>query len=222
MGTEFTLNVFKGVNEMVHAVFEAVLALYDPDIDGYLEEVEKDLDKIVLTKTVSGQAYYVLLVLSRVMNKDKDKDLRFKAQALANVSPQDFGVDRYLLLNEQTPLVEMVESQTEDFERMNLLVQRRSTMGSQGPANNLSSTQNNTTNLESSVDYIFQANDRSISLADARGDSSKKHRSESLANGTNSTTNFNQQQQAIIEDPVGEQRESKDTFVELKITVEAN
>lgn len=81
------MNVFKGVNELVHAVFETILALYDPDIDGYLEEMERDLDKLVLSRTVSGQTYYVLLVLSRVINKDKDKDLRFKAQALANVSP---------------------------------------------------------------------------------------------------------------------------------------
>ncbi len=44
------------------------------------------------------------------MNKDKDKDLRFKAQALASVTPQDFGVDTYLLLNEQTPLIKMTES----------------------------------------------------------------------------------------------------------------
>ena len=41
------------------------------------------------------------------MNKDLDKDLRFKAKALAEVTPQDFGVDRYLLLNEETPLIEM-------------------------------------------------------------------------------------------------------------------
>ena len=87
-----------------------ILALYDPDIEGFLEEAEKDLDRLVLTKTVQGQTYFVLLVLSRVLNKDKDKDIRFKAQALANVTPIDFGVDRYLLLNEQTPLVEMVES----------------------------------------------------------------------------------------------------------------
>ena len=116
MGKEFTLNVFLGVNEFVHAIFETVLALYDPDIEGYLEEVERDLDRMVLSKTVQGQTYYVLLVLSRVLNKDKDKDLRFKCQALANVTPQDFGVDRYLLLNEQTPLLEHVNSQNIEFD----------------------------------------------------------------------------------------------------------
>ena len=46
------MNVFKGVNELVHAVFETILAIYDPHIDGYLEEMERDLDKLVLTRTV--------------------------------------------------------------------------------------------------------------------------------------------------------------------------
>lgn len=72
LGAEFTFEVFKGVNEFIHAVFEATLALYDPNIEGFLEESERDLDKLILTKTVQGQTYYVLLVLSRVMNKAKD------------------------------------------------------------------------------------------------------------------------------------------------------
>lgn len=87
LGQQFTINVFKGVNDFINAVFETTLALYDPDILGFLEDLERDLDKMVLTKTVQNQTYFVLLVLSRVINKDKDKDLRFKCLALANVSP---------------------------------------------------------------------------------------------------------------------------------------
>ena len=161
MGNEFTLNVFKGVNEMVHAVFETILALYDPHIEGYLEDVERDIDKLALTKIVSGQTYYVLLVLSRVLNKDKDKDLRFKAQALSNVTPQDFGVDRYLLLNEQTPLVEMVESQQFDFDRMEQQVHCRSTANSKDAAS--ADKRENRSQImmtDSSVDYIFQPNQK--------------------------------------------------------------
>ena len=41
------------------------------------------------------------------MNKDKDKDLRLRVQALASVSPQDFGVDDYLLLNERSPMIKI-------------------------------------------------------------------------------------------------------------------
>ena len=51
-GKQFTLSVFQGVNEFVNAVFETILALYDPDIDGFLEDVEHDLDRLVLGKTV--------------------------------------------------------------------------------------------------------------------------------------------------------------------------
>ena len=77
---------------------------------------------------MSGEVYFVLIVLSRVTNKDKDKDLRFKSQALQKVSPEDFGVDKYLLLNEKTPLLELTKVQEEDFERMKTKLERKSTL----------------------------------------------------------------------------------------------
>lgn len=79
MGKDFTIGIFKSVNEFISAVFEAVLALYDPKIEGFLEDAEKDIDRVILGRVVHGQIYYVLLVLSRVLNKEKDKELRFKA-----------------------------------------------------------------------------------------------------------------------------------------------
>ena len=51
-----------------------------------------------------------MLVLSRVINKEKDQDLRFKCKALADVNPKDFGVDQYLLLNEESPFMQMVQN----------------------------------------------------------------------------------------------------------------
>ena len=69
------------------------MVMYDPNSDGYLEDIERDLDKLLLQKTIAGEIYFVLIVLSRIYNKDKDKDLRFKSQALQKVTPQDFGVD---------------------------------------------------------------------------------------------------------------------------------
>ena len=42
------------MNEVVSAVFESVLILYDPDNEGFLEDAEKDIDKLVLSKVVSG------------------------------------------------------------------------------------------------------------------------------------------------------------------------
>ena len=55
------------------------MVMYDPNSDGYLEDIERDLDKLLLQKTIAGEIYFVLIVLSRIYNKDKDKDLRFKS-----------------------------------------------------------------------------------------------------------------------------------------------
>lgn len=138
MGREFAIQVFKSVNEFVSAIFETILALYDPNIEGYLEDAERDLDRLALTRTVFGQTYYVLIVLSRVMNKDKDKDLRLRVQALAGVSPQDFGVDDYLLLNKEAPMMKMVKTQSDDFVRMSTQMMRKSVIRSSTQSNSKS------------------------------------------------------------------------------------
>ena len=65
---QFILNVFEGVNEFVKAIFETILALYDPDVNGFLEDVEADLTRLAIEKTVQGEIYCVLIVLSQVMN----------------------------------------------------------------------------------------------------------------------------------------------------------
>ena len=127
-GREFVSSIYKGVNDFLHSLFETLLVMYDPNQDGFLEEIERDIDKILLQRTLGGEVYFVLIVLSRVTNKDKDKDLRFKSQALQKVSPEDFGVDKYLLLNEKTPMLELAKVQEEDFERMKTKLERKSTI----------------------------------------------------------------------------------------------
>ena len=78
-GKAFVSNIYKGINEFINALFETLIVMYDPNQDGFLEELERDLDKVVLSKTIDGEIYFVLIVLSRIYNKDRDKDLRFKA-----------------------------------------------------------------------------------------------------------------------------------------------
>ena len=78
-GREFVSSIYKGVNDFLHSLFETLLVMYDPNQDGFLEEIERDIDKILLQRTIGGEVYFVLIVLSRVTNKDKDKDLRFKS-----------------------------------------------------------------------------------------------------------------------------------------------
>ena len=54
MGRNAILKIFKGVNEFIYALFESLMAMYDPTGEGHLEEIERDLDKMVLKKTVQG------------------------------------------------------------------------------------------------------------------------------------------------------------------------
>lgn len=79
LGREYVLAIFKAVNEFVHAIFETLIVMYDPQPEGYLEELERSLDKEILARTINGNVYYILLVLSRINNREQDKDLRFKA-----------------------------------------------------------------------------------------------------------------------------------------------
>ena len=86
-GKDFILQIFRGVNEFLFMLFESLMVMYDPNDEGYLELIERDLDKLLLDRTLQGQTYFILLVFSRVINKDNDKDLRFKAAALENATP---------------------------------------------------------------------------------------------------------------------------------------
>jgi len=63
---------------------------------------------------VTGQVYFILLVFSRILNIDRDKELRFKIQALQEAKLKDFGVSPYLLLNEQTPILDLAIKQEQE------------------------------------------------------------------------------------------------------------
>jgi hypothetical protein len=55
-----------------------------------------------------------LLVFSRIRNIDRDKELRFKIQALQEAKLRDFGVSPYLLLNDQTPILDLAIKQEQE------------------------------------------------------------------------------------------------------------
>ena len=89
------------------------------------------------------------------MNKDKDKDLRLRVQALAGVSPQDFGVDDYLLLNKEAPMMKMVKTQSDDFVRMSQQMMRKSVLRS--------STQTNPKNFLPKFSSVYKSRDSTLS-----------------------------------------------------------
>ena len=52
--------------------------------------------------------FKILLCLCRVETFSEDKDLRVKYAALKGFGPEDFGIDPYLTLNKQSPIIDEI------------------------------------------------------------------------------------------------------------------
>ena len=84
------------------------------------------------------------------------------------MSPQDFGTDEYLLLNEQTPLIKIVESENSDFDRIvTKMISTSMKHSSRGSPRSVKGSQNlndssthmtggGDTSLDNSLGLIFQ------------------------------------------------------------------
>ena len=46
--------------------FESFLLFYDPNLKGHLEQIENEIEKMIVSRIVVGDLYYILLVISRV------------------------------------------------------------------------------------------------------------------------------------------------------------
>jgi len=98
------------LSEILFLFYKAVPGLNPED----LSILAEDFDKIMVTQVLSehdgGKIYDVVLVLGRINFEREDKDLRHKSRMLCHCSPQDIGIDEYLLLNDASPLMQIVES----------------------------------------------------------------------------------------------------------------
>jgi len=115
-GEDFSARVFESVKHFQAAVFDSLIYLYDPTFKGVLESIEREIDDTLADKIITEQVYFVLLVLSRIRNIEKDKELRFKIKALQEASVKDFGVSDYLLLDGQTPILELAIRQETEYQ----------------------------------------------------------------------------------------------------------
>jgi hypothetical protein len=52
-----------------------------------LEQIENEIEKMIVSRIVVGDLYYILLVISRVQTMSLDKELRFKVSVLKDISP---------------------------------------------------------------------------------------------------------------------------------------
>ena len=65
-----------------------------------------DLQKLVIDIMISNDVQNIILFLMRIDNFDSDKDMRNKYLHLKGVKTTDFGIDKYLNMNDPIILVE--------------------------------------------------------------------------------------------------------------------
>jgi hypothetical protein len=66
------------------------------------EDFLKSATNVVLTNEI----YKILLILCRVETFSLDQNIREKYVILRNFTPEDFGVDTYLTLNDTSPIID--------------------------------------------------------------------------------------------------------------------
>ena len=99
---------------------------YDPLLVGSLEKIEHQVDllsEIILSAEVSQ----IVLVFSRIQKATEDKQIRRKQKLLQGVTPQHFGVSTYLLLNEQSPILEIANERDTLLLKVDLRLSRHTT-----------------------------------------------------------------------------------------------
>lgn len=65
-----------------------------------MEALNEDLVKITINIIISNDVYRILICLMRIDNFDADKDMRTKYSLLKGVKTTDFGIDKYLNMND--------------------------------------------------------------------------------------------------------------------------
>ena len=73
-----------------------------------ISALAEDILKLTINLVVSDEIYKILLILCRVETFSLDKGIREKYLTLRNCTPEDFGVDTYLTLNNASPIVEEI------------------------------------------------------------------------------------------------------------------
>jgi hypothetical protein len=60
---------------------------YDPNLIGYLEKIELDVNKILHDEIICEEIYQIMLVFARVHKREEDRMIRLKQKILHRKSP---------------------------------------------------------------------------------------------------------------------------------------
>jgi hypothetical protein len=84
---------------------DSLFKLYVPCVnEDDLSVLFEDFYKLLCSMIIKDNVYRIVTVFLRIHNNSHDKDIRHKMKALNNVTPQDVGIDNYLLLNDSSPI----------------------------------------------------------------------------------------------------------------------
>jgi len=108
----FSNKVIKEVRLFADLINESVFVFYEQDVNADdLDALQHDIFKLVTVQVINQDVHKILLILARYKEHQVDKDLRKKIRVLRHAAPEDIGIDKYLLLNENSPLFKIVEQQ---------------------------------------------------------------------------------------------------------------
>lgn len=109
--SEITL-YYKAMNEVKDFTFvirTLIIKMYQPYLaKNDINDLAEDFLKLSTNLVVQDQVFKILLCLCRVESYLMDKELRQKYVMMKDYLPQDFGIDPYLTLNDESPIIEEV------------------------------------------------------------------------------------------------------------------
>lgn len=112
-GDKFIPEIFRCFKLIQLAVFQTAIFMYDPNLEGLIEKIEGQIDQEITNILLQDQLYFLLLVFARIERMHEDQSLRHNIHQLRKTTPFSFGVSKYLLLNQETPILDIAKSQDE-------------------------------------------------------------------------------------------------------------
>ena len=78
MGENFITQEFQTIKKLQSILFETIIMFYDPQLEGYLEKIERQVDQLLSEHLLSQEVYQIVLVFARIKKINEDKQIRLK------------------------------------------------------------------------------------------------------------------------------------------------
>ena len=82
--------------------------MYDAEFKGWLEPIENELDMEVVNLVFQGKLFDSIFSMAKIVTADDNRHLESIYADLQGISPKHFGINDFLLLNSEAPLMEYI------------------------------------------------------------------------------------------------------------------